>query len=358
MAVVGLLIAGLQPLPAQAGITHKLTLVVSGLNQPVYVAVPPGDNRRLFIVEKGGTIRIFTGGKILATPFLDISSLVTTDGERGLLSMAFDPAYGTNRYFYVYYTDLSGNIVVARYQTLKSNPNRSGSTARIFASIAHPNYSNHNGGQLQFDPVAARNGQAMLYFGTGDGGSAGDPNNNAQNLRSGLGKMWRIDVHASQPHRQLYAYGLRNPWRFSFDRVRGDLRIGDVGQDSWEELDYVKPGAAPGKNFGWRKYEGDHLYHDQWINTKQLTWPFWEYSHGSGNCGVVGGYLYRGSVSSLYGWYVFGDLCTGNIWIEQARRVVRLNISGQVSNLVSFGEGNLGELYLISIAGSVYRLTA
>ena len=170
--------------------------------------------------------------------------------------------------------------------------------------------------------------------------------------------MWRIDVHASKPQRQLFAYGLRNPWRFSFDRVRGALRIGDVGQDSWEELDYLGSGAGTGTNFGWRKYEGRHLYHNQWINTKQLRWPFYEYPHSNGNCAVVGGYLYRGSVSSLYGYYIFGDLCTGNIWAEQSRHVTQLNISGQVSNLCSFGEGNSAELYVISLDGTVYKLTA
>jgi len=371
VSVVAALLAGSPSVPAQAGgspklaqatqplvLAHRLTAVVSGLNQPDYVAVPPGDTKRLFIVEKTGTIQIFAFGHIFKKPFLDITSKVASDGERGLLSMAFDPSYGSNRYFYVYYTNLSGTITVARYQTLANNPNQSGTSARIFASIPHPSHSNHNGGQLQFDPVAAHAGRAILYFGTGDGGGAGDPNNNAQNLRSGLGKMWRIDVHASKPQRQLFAYGLRNPWRFSFDRVRGALRIGDVGQDSWEELDYLGSGAGTGTNFGWRKYEGRHLYHNQWINTKQLRWPFYEYPHSNGNCAVVGGYLYRGSVSSLYGYYIFGDLCTGNIWAEQSRHVTQLNISGQVSNLCSFGEGNSAELYVISLDGTVYKLTA
>jgi glucose/arabinose dehydrogenase len=357
LAIAGVLLATLRPVPANSAPAYKLVQVVSGLNSPVYAAWAPGDNKRMFIVEKGGLIRIFTGGKVLPTPFLDISSLVSTDGERGLLSMAFDPSYGTNRYFYVYYTNTSGTIVVARYQTLASDPNRSGNTARIFATIAHPTYNNHNGGQLQFDPLAAKRGQAMLYFGTGDGGSGGDPNNNAQNLRSGLGKLWRIDVHASKPKRQLFAYGLRNPWRFSFDRLRGDLRIGDVGQDAWEELDFSKAGSGTGKNYGWRKYEGRHLYHNQWINTKLLTWPFVEYPHTNGNCAVVGGYLYRGSVSALDGWYLYGDLCTGNVWREQGRHVYKLGFSGQVSSLVSFAESNNGEVYLVSLDGAIYRIS-
>jgi glucose/arabinose dehydrogenase len=352
-------LAALQPIPAHAGIRYKLVPVATGLNQPVYVAMPPNDSHRLFIVEKVGVIRVVRNGRLLASPFLDISSKVSTDGERGLLSMAFDPGYATNRQYYVYYTDLSGTIVIARYVTLANDPDHSGSAARVFVAIPHATYNNHNGGQLQFDPVAARSGQAWLYFGTGDGGSRGDPTNNAQNLRSGLGKLFRINVHAAKPKRLLYAYGLRNPWRFSFDRRKGDLRIGDVGQNRWEELDYIKSGSLPGKNFGWRKYEGNHLYHNQQIDGRQLTWPFWEYSHGGGNCAVVGGYMYRGNVPGLYAKYLYGDLCTGNIWAQKPYAgPIRLNISGQVSSLVSFGEGNSGEVYVVSINGSVWRLSA
>jgi len=359
LAMATLLPAALQPIPAQASVNYTLSLVASGLNQPVYMAGPPGDYQRYFIVEKGGVIRVFASGRLLQTPFLNISSRVSTDGERGLLSMAFDPGYRVNRRYYVYYTDKSTNIVVSWFTTSANDPNRSNTIEHPLVRIPHPTYNNHNGGQLQIDPIAAKRGQDMLYFGTGDGGSAGDPNNNAQNKNSGLGKLFRMDVHAPRPVKQLFAYGLRNPWRFSFDRLNGDLRIGDVGQDSWEELDFVKSGGVPGLNFGWRKYEGRHLYHDQSIDASRLTWPFAEYSNAGGNCAVVGGYMYRGSISSLYGSYLFADLCTGNIWMRRpGHNAVLMNISGQVSNIVSFAEGNLGGIFVISIDGSIYRLGA
>jgi len=355
--LVAAALPALHPLAASAATTYRLVPHLSGLDQPVYLAILPGDSRN-FIVEKGGKILILKNGKILATPFLNLSSKVSTDSERGLLSMAFDPNYASNRRFYVYYTDLSGNVVVARYVTSASNPDRAGTTGTILTKIAHPTYSNHNGGQLQFDPVAAQNGQSLLYFGTGDGGSAGDPSNHAQTLSSPLGKLFRIDVNASSPTRVMVGYGLRNPWRFSFDRQTGDLRIGDVGQSSWEELDLIPHGTAPVLNFGWRKYEGTHLYHDETIDSAHLTWPFYQYSHANGNCAVVGGYLYRGSIASLAGSYVFGDLCTGNIWrMKPGSSPVRM-FTG-VSNLVSFAENpTTGTLYAISIDGTVWRIAA
>ncbi len=351
-------LAGLRAVPALAsGTTYKLVRIASGLDQPVYMTQPPGDNRRHFIVEKVGVIRVLSLGTLLPTPFLNISAKVSTSDERGLLSMAFDPDFATNRRFYIYYTDRSGNIVVARHVTTASNPNRSGTREVVLVTIPHPTYDNHNGGQLQFDPVAARNGQAMLYFGTGDGGSAGDPNDNAQNLSSGLGKLFRIDVWAANPTKELYGYGLRNPWRFSFDRQNGDLRIGDVGQDSWEELDLVPNGAAPGMNFGWRKFEGNHLYHDETIDSTNLVWPFWEYPHDNGNCAVIGGYMYRGRITALRGFYLFGDLCSGNIWRQMpGSNPIRMTISGQVPDVVSFAEATSGTLYVISIDGSIWRL--
>jgi glucose/arabinose dehydrogenase len=347
--------------PARAAETlYRLVPVISGLNQPVYMVAPPGEYARYFIVEKPGYIRILKSGKLLSTPFLDIHTLVSTDGERGLLSMVFDPRYRSNRRFYVYYTNESGTIVIARFLTMASNANRADpASRRVLLSVAHPGYSNHNGGQLQFDPIAARNGRALLYLGTGDGGGAGDPNNNAQNKASRLGKLLRLDASLSSPTPVMVAYGLRNPWRFSFDRKNGDLRIGDVGQDSWEELDFFKHGEAPGINYGWRKYEGHHLYHDQNIDSSRLRWPFQEYSHAGGNCTVIGGYMYRGSISSLYASYVYADLCSGNVWRRKPGHAsVLMNISGQVSSIVSFAEGNLGGLYVISLGGSIYRLAA
>ena len=354
----------LQTGSSEAAVTYKLELKVSGLSSPIYMIAPPGSTSRYFIVEKGGVIRIATVAsprwKLLSTPFLDISSRVSTDGERGLLSMAFDPGYNSNRRFYVYYTDNSGTIVISRFLRMASDPNRADPNSEVVLdSIGHPTYNNHNGGQLQIDPIAAKNGQAILYYATGDGGGSGDPNDNAQNLSSPLGKMWRMDVGAANPTPELYAYGLRNPWRFSFDRLNGSLRIGDVGQDSWEELDYIKHGEAPGLNFGWRKYEGNHLYHDENIDESRLRWPFQEYPHTNGNCAVIGGYMYRGSIQSLYGYYLYADLCSANIWRRYpGHSPIKMGISGTVSDIVSFAEGNLGGLFIVSIDGAVYRLTS
>jgi glucose/arabinose dehydrogenase len=358
--LVAIPLAVANPVPAAAATKYKLTRSITGLDQPVYMIAPPRETKRYFIVEKPGIIRIFKNGSLLKTPFLDIRSIVSSDGERGLLSMAFDPRYASNRRFYVYYTNVSGTIVVARFLTTASNPNRADRSSRhALLNIRHPGQSNHNGGQLQFDPIAAKKRQAMLYLGTGDGGGAGDPNNNAQNKSSRLGKLLRMDVNDPSPTPEMVAYGLRNPWRFSFDRRNGDLRIGDVGQNSWEELDYFKHGAKPGVNYGWRKYEGKHLYHDQNIDDSRLVWPFQEYSHAGGNCTVIGGYMYRGKISSLYGRYLYADLCSGNIWMRKpGSRPVRMNISGQVSNIVSFAEGNLGGIFVISLNGSIYRLGA
>jgi glucose/arabinose dehydrogenase len=346
------------PAPAHAT-TYVLKLSVSGLDQPVYMVPPPGNNNRYFIVLKGGVIRILDQGKLITKPFLDMSALVTKGSEQGLLSMAFDPAYTTNRRFFVYYTDLSGSIVVASYLTLASDPFKADASSRTtLVTIPHPTYLNHNGGMLQFDPIAAKSGTSMLYFATGDGGSAGDPNDNAQNLNSDLGKMFRMDVNAASPVKEMYGYGFRNPWRFSFDKLNGDIRIGDVGQDDWEELDFIKNGSVTGKNFGWRKWEGNHLYHDQTIDETLLTWPFEEYSHGGGNCAVIGGYMYRGTIGSLYNYYLYADLCSKNIWQRKpGHNPVKMNISGQVSNMVSFAEGNLGGIYIVSKDGSIWRLT-
>src|SRR6266545_1207575 len=264
----------------QAATSYRLVLKLSGLNQPVFMVPAPGNDHRFFVVEKGGLIRIADDWKLKATPFLNISSSVSQGNEQGLLSMAFDPAYASNRRFYVYYTNLSGNIVIARFVRSASNADRAdASSRRVLVTIPHPTYQNHNGGMLQFDPIAAQSSQAMLYFGTGDGGGGGDPNNNAQSQSSLLGKLLRMDVNVATPTPQIYAYGLRNPWRFSFDRLNGDLRIGDVGQSNWEELDFIRHGTALGLNFGWRKYEGTHLYRSQTINESRLTWPFAQYSH-------------------------------------------------------------------------------
>lgn len=351
-------IAMLQTSPALAATNYKLKLKISGLDSPIYMAAAPGNNQRYFIVQKGGQILIVDDWNLKATPFLDISSIITTDGERGLLSMAFDPDYLTNRRFYVYYTDVNGDITISRFLRKVSDEDQADPNSEtIMSTVNHPGENNHNGGQLQFDPIAAESGSSMLYFATGDGGGSGDPNDNAQNLSVGLGKLFRIDVNDPTFQRTRVAYGLRNPWRFSFDSLNGDMRIGDVGQDSWEELDFISNGEATGINFGWRKYEGNHLFHDEVIDESQLRYPFQEYAHSGGNCAVVGGYMYRGSIDSLYGRYLYADLCSGNIWKRKpGKSPVKLNVSGTVSSIVSFAEGNLGGVFIISIGGSIYRL--
>jgi glucose/arabinose dehydrogenase len=351
-------IALLHVTPATAGTNYKLIKKISGLASPVYVSAVPGDNHRYFLVLKGGVIDIVDDWKLLGTPFLNISSKVSTDNERGLLSMAFDPGYLTNRRFYVFYSDLSGNITISRFLRKADNPDQANPNSEtILSTIAHPTYTNHYGGQLQFDPIAAQAGSAMLYFGTGDGGGFGDPNDNAQNLSSGLGKLFRIDVNDPSFTRVRVAYGFRNPWRLSFDMLNGDIRIGDVGQNAWEELDFISNGEATGINFGWRKYEGDHLFHDEVIDESQLRFPFQEYAHSSGNCAVVGGYMYRGSIAALYGSYLYADYCSDNVWRRQpGHNPVKMNISGVANDIVSFGEGNLGGIFIISIDGSIYRL--
>jgi glucose/arabinose dehydrogenase len=347
----------LQTAPSQAGTNYKLVRKMSGLDQPVYMTVPPGEKHKYFIVLKPGEIVIADDWNLRSTPFLDMTSIVSSDGERGLLSMAFDPDYATNRRFYVYYTNLSGNIVIARYLRDPSNENLADPNSRVtLTTVDHPTWDNHNGGMMQFDPIAAQSGTSMLYFATGDGGSGGDPNNNSQNLSSGLGKMFRIDVNDANFTREMFAYGLRNPWRWSFDKVNGNIRIGDVGQNEWEELDLIKQGTAPGVNLGWRKYEGTHLYHDQTIDESRLIWPFEEYAHSGGNCSVTGGYTYRGTIDSLYGYYLYADLCTGNIWRRKPGHNVKMDISGTVNNIVSFAEGDGGGLYVISIDGEVWKL--
>jgi glucose/arabinose dehydrogenase len=344
--------------PAHAATTYKLKLKISGLDQPVYMVPAPGNDARFFIVLKGGEIRIVDDWNLKSTPFLDMSALVSKGSEQGLLSMAFDPDYATNLRFYVYYTNLSGNIVVARYLRMPDNEDQADPNSRqSLIMIPHPTWTNHNGGMMAFDPIAAESGQAVLYFGTGDGGSGGDPNNNSQNQSVLLGKLLRMDVNDPTPTAEIYAYGLRNPWRWSFDRNNGDIRIGDVGQDSWEETDFIEYGTDPGLNFGWRKYEGNHLYHDQVIDESRLRWPFVEYSHSGGNCSITGGYLYRGPISSLNRYYLYADYCSDNIWRRKIGGTPeKMAISGTVSSIVSFAEGNHGGVFIISIGGSIYYL--
>src|SRR3954449_11712512 len=260
---------------------------IGTFDSPTYLTSPPGDAHRLFVVEQEGTIREVRDGRKLAKPFLDIHTQVQAGGERGLLSMAFAPDYAKSHRFYVYYTGLDGDIHIQEFPT-----------RRELVRIEHSTYPNHNGGQLQFGP------DGRLYAGTGDGGGGGDPFRNAQNPKRLLGKILRFDAARRKP--QVFAIGFRNPWRFSFDRATGDVVIADVGQDKYEEVDFVKRGTLGGKNFGWSHYEGFHPYYGGTRHTK----PVIETAHADGNCSITGGYLVRDrTLGSLYGRYIYGDYC-------------------------------------------------
>ena len=337
--------------------TVKLRLIARNLSQPLGVTAPPGDTHRLFVVEKTGAIRVIElpGHTLLPTPFLNIHGLVSSGSEQGLLSLAFDPGYATNGHFYVYYTDPAGNIRVVRYTVSGGDPNVADpASAKVLWKVAHHVHANHNGGQLAFGP------DGRLYIGVGDGGGGGDPNRNGQSVKVPYAKIWRLDVATPGAKPALYAYGLRNPWRFSFDRKTGNLWIGDVGQNKWEEIDYLKAGARPGANFGWSYYEGDHLYKRQHIVRTHLAFPVTEYSHRVG-CAVIGGYVYRGSaIPGLRGYYLFADYCSGRVWFMAGpHRIPHIltGISRKLTNITSFGQDASGELYLSSLnGGKVYLL--
>lgn len=345
--------------------------LVAGLDQPV--ALTHAGDVRLFITQQTGTVVIDDALGLRATPFLDIRSIVLSGGERGLLSVAFHPRYRENGLFFVYYTNLNGNIVIARYKVSATDPDLAGaSSGTILLTIPHPTFANHNGGQLQFGP------DGYLYIGTGDGGSGGDPNNHGQDLTQLLGKILRVDVDHGSPYAipssnpftqhagargEIWAYGLRNPWRFSFDRENGDLWIGDVGQDAYEEVDLQPATSIGGEDYGWRKMEGLHCFNPTTnCADPSFTMPVIEYAHTQGACSINGGYRYRGTqIPSLRGAYLYGDYCTGSIWsavpvgaIWTSTRLFTTTI-----RISSFGEDVSGELYVLDVAkGAVYKVVA
>ncbi len=342
--------------------------LVTGLNQPIEVVTAPGDiSGRIFIVLKPGRIVIWNGSTVLATPFLNIESIVADGGEQGLLSMAFHPQYQTNGYFFVYYNDNSGNITVARYQ-VSADPNVANplpNPVTPLISITKP-FTNHNGGHLQFKTEGGIN---YLYFATGDGGSGNDPNNNAQNLASNLGKMIRMNVDAPTPTAEIWSWGLRNPFRWSFDRLNGDMWIGDVGQNQREEISFL-PGGVYGANFGWVCMEADI------VNTGAPSGiqcdtvfavdipPIFAYPNpASGSSSVIGGYVYRGTeFPNLYGWYVTADFYSGRLWLIRPNGSGGWDIAvqnGLAANIASFSETNDGTtIYAVSLSGTVYKLEA
>ena len=341
---------------ATASAAVRLQRILHGLATPVYLTSPRGD-QRLFVVDKCGVIRVDRSGRLLRRPFLNITPLVSCSGEEGLLSMAFDPDYRHNGFFYVDFSNRDGNTRVARYRVERLHPNIANPASKaILLKVHQPPFNNHKGGQLQFGP------DGRLYISLGDGGSEDDPNNQGQS-GGPLSSILRLNVHKAGARATVYAYGLRNPWRFSFDRSTGDMWIGDVGQNKWEEIDHLKAGAPAGTNFGWSYYEGDHIFRTQAINRSQLKFPALEYPHavssGPSNCAVMGGYVYRGAVlTQLRGFYLYADNCSGRIWKRRARggRPVLMHISFKASGIDAFGEGSKGGLYVITTGGSIYKI--
>ncbi len=328
----------------------RLVVVARGLDAPLFAAAPSNEAKRLYIVEQGGLIRVLENGAVRARPFLDLRSKVRAGGEQGLLGLAFAPDYATSRTFVVNYTDRSGDTRVVRYRSdgTKGLPG----SAKQLLFVKQP-YGNHNGGMVAYGP------DGLVYVGMGDGGSGGDPEDRAQNPSTLLGKIVRVDPARPAAKPVIVAAGVRNPWRFSFDRKNGDLYVGDVGQSAIEEIDWVKWPWRGLLNFGWDVYEGTARFENKALGPGRLVRPVAQYSHARG-CSVTGGYAYRGSaVRAAAGRYFYGDYCSGTVWSlkmvsGKARQLRREPFS--VTSLAGFGEDAAGELYLVSQGGTVYRL--
>jgi glucose/arabinose dehydrogenase len=347
-----------------------LEQVASGLDFPLYLTAPPGDSARLFVVQKGGTIRVIDHGALFPDPFLDLSAKVSTGGEQGLLGLAFAPDYDSSGRFVVHYTDANGNTRVSLFR-VSTDPSRADPASETLLFAATQPFSNHNGGQILFGP------DGYLYLGLGDGGSAGDPQGRGQDLGEPLGSILRLSIAAAPAtapadnpfvgrtgaRPEIWSYGLRNPWRFSFDRTTGDLYIADVGQSAWEEVDVSTPAAGAGKgiNFGWNIMEGNHCYQASSCDRAGLAPAVLEYDHGQG-CSISGGYVYRGAaIPALQGHYFYADYCQG--WVRSFRYA-----DGGVSDeadwptlrpggsVPSFGEDAAGELYVVSAEGTVWKI--
>ena len=357
------------------------TPFVSGLSSPVEIAHAGDSSGRLFVVEQGGRIRVVRNGVLLTTPFLDISPAnggpVRAGGEQGLLGLAFAPDYAASGRFYVFYNrerigDPGGSdIVVARYNRSAGNADLADpASAQVVIVVAHPQQGNHNGGKLAFGH------DGFLYIGIGDGGGGGDPFNAGQDLADLRGKILRLDVSGASGYAippsnpfvghataraEIWAYGLRNPWKFSFDRANGDLYIGDVGQNAWEEIDYQPSAAVGGRNYGWRVFEGTHCFNpSSGCALAGHVPPVVEYPHNSsGGFSVTGGYLYRGrALPALSGYYIYGDYVTGHIWAARAEESWAPTKILDVNALSTFGEDENGELYAANLdAGTIVRLT-
>jgi glucose/arabinose dehydrogenase len=372
-----------QPTPtALPDVPYQWQPVVTGLNSPLLLVTPPDGSGRMFVGEQDGVIFVIENGKLIDTPFLDVGELLTDDvfqggyTERGLLGLAFHPDFKTNDTFYIYYINKQNETVIARYRVSKEDRNRANpvSTGTIL-TVKHP-FENHKGGQITFGP------DGYLYIGIGDGGSLGDPQGNGQNLGTLLGKILRIDVNKTEGEKQyaippdnpfvngkegarpeIWAYGVRNPWRFSFDRKTGDLYIGEVGEARFEEIDFQAAGSKGGQNYGWNKYEGATPFGKgvTMDGISKTTLPMFIYPHSVG-CSVTGGYVYRGkALPALDGAYIFGDYCFGRVWLMRRAdsgdfaTQLWMNTERQIS---AFGQDAEGEVYLVDFKGMVLKLTA
>jgi glucose/arabinose dehydrogenase len=357
-------------LPSGSGV--RLSEIATGLSVPLYLTAPPGDLSRVFIVEKTGAIRIVKDGTLLPTAFLDISGQVSGGSEQGLLGLAFYPDYATSGRFVVHYTDPAGDTRLSVFQVSSDPDVADGTSEQVILTVDQP-FDNHNGGQIAFGP------DALLYFGLGDGGGANDPDGRGQDVSELLGSILRLDVSSGtsytvpsdnpfvgqQPavRAELWSYGLRNPWRFSFDRANGDLYIADVGQDNLEEIDVAlaSSGSGKGVNYGWSIMEGDQCLGGGQCNQTGLTLPTFQYSHREG-CSVIGGYVYRGSaLPELQGAYFYGDYCQR--WVHSLRyaggavsEVTDWPALRAPSLLTSFGEDAAGELYVLESSGRVSKI--
>ena len=368
--------SGAGPAPSAPPPMLALSNFIAGLNAPVGLEAPNDGTGRLFVVQQGGTIRVIQNGSLVATPFLDITSRVESGGEKGLLGLSFHPSFSANHKFYINYTRRLGSgqlqSVISEYTVSSADPNQANPASERQLLLLDQPFDNHNGGQIAFGP------DGFLYIAFGDGGSEGDPRGNGQNTNTLLGKILRIGVdppfaagkqYAIPPDNpfasggglpEIWAYGLRNPWRFSFDRPSGRLFVGDVGQDSWEEVDIITKGG----NFGWNIMEGDHCFRVASCNTAGLALPIAEYGHDvAGGTAVIGGFVYRGSaIPALVGTYIFGDLSSGRVWglKQQAtgdwQQTLLLTHALIVS---SFGQDSAGELYLVDYGnGAILRIRA
>lgn len=381
MTAVGLIFALILIAVSVRATALTTVRIASGFNRPVYLTFAPGDSTRLFVVEQQtGRIRIIKSDSTLMRPFLDIGSLISTSSERGLLCMAFHPDYPDSAYFYINYTNVTGALTIARF-TVSSDPDSADQGSQtILLTIPEPE-ANHNGGTVLFGP-----NDGYLYIGVGDGGGGGDQHGtigNGQDSTTLLGSILRIDVNGGAPYGipptnpfvgrsgsdEIWAYGLRNPWRMSFDRATGDLYIADVGQDAWEEIDFQPASSSGGENYGWRLMEGSHCYNPSTnCDPGGLVYPVTDYSHANG-CSITGGYVYRGChIPDLRGTYFYGDYCSGRIWsfrysggvmTDSMERTAELAPGDGMSidNISSFGEDIEGELYILDLAdGEIYKI--